>query len=55
MQGYLGRPEATDETIINGWLLTGDMGYMDDEDFLFIVDRKKILSSLRVSISILVR
>ncbi|NOR54750.1 MAG: long-chain-fatty-acid--CoA ligase [Sulfurovum sp.] len=43
MQGYLGRPTATDETIINGWLLTGDMGYMDDEDFLFIVDRKKDL------------
>ncbi|TET87576.1 MAG: long-chain fatty acid--CoA ligase, partial [Sulfurovum sp.] len=39
----LGRPEATDETIVNGWLLTGDMGYMDDEDFLFIVDRKKDL------------
>ena len=43
MQGYLGRPEATDETIVNGWLLTGDVGYMDDEDFLFIVDRKKDL------------
>ena len=43
MQGYLGRPEATDETIVNGWLLTGDMGYMDDEHFLFIVDRKKDL------------
>jgi len=26
MQGYLGRPEATSETIVNGWLLTGDMG-----------------------------
>ena len=43
MQGYLGRPEATDETIVNDWLLTGDLGYMDDEDFLFIVDRKKDL------------
>lgn len=43
MQGYLGRPEATEETIIGGWLLTGDMGYMDEEGFLFIVDRKKDL------------
>jgi len=43
MQGYLGRPEATAETIVNDWLLTGDMGYMDDEGFLFIVDRKKDL------------
>jgi long-chain acyl-CoA synthetase len=43
MQGYLGRPEATSEAIVNDWLLTGDMGYMDDEGFLFIVDRKKDL------------
>ena len=43
MQGYLGCPEATNETIVNGWLLTGDMGYMDEDGFLFIVDRKKDL------------
>ncbi|WP_294956165.1 fatty acid--CoA ligase [Sulfurovum sp.] len=43
MQGYFKRPEATRETIVNDWLLTGDMGYMDEEGFLFIVDRKKDL------------
>jgi len=43
MLGYLNRPEATDETIIKGWLLTGDMGYMDNDNFLYIVDRKKDL------------
>lgn len=43
MRGYLNRPEATAESIINGWFLTGDMGYMDEEDYLFIVDRKKDL------------
>ncbi len=43
MRGYLNRPEATEETIINGWLLTGDMGYMDEEGYLYIVDRKKDL------------
>ncbi len=43
MQGYWKRPEATAETIVNGWLLTGDMGYMDEDGFLFIVDRKKDL------------
>ena len=43
MMGYLNRPEATDETIVKGWLLTGDIGYMDEDNYLFIVDRKKDL------------
>lgn len=43
MQGYYGRVDATDETIINGWLKTGDLGKVDDEGFLYIVDRKKDL------------
>ncbi len=43
MQGYLNRPDATDETIINGWLRTGDLGKMDEDGYIFIVDRKKDL------------
>jgi long-chain acyl-CoA synthetase len=39
--GYLNQDEATRETIKNGWLHTGDMAYMDDNGFIYIVDRKK--------------
>ena len=41
MRGYYKRPEATEEIIRNGWLHTGDIGYFDDEEFLYISGRKK--------------
>ena len=41
MQGYYNNPEATAETIVEGWLRTGDMGYVDEDGYFFIVDRKK--------------
>lgn len=41
MKGYWNRPEATEETLQDGWLYTGDLGYMDDKGYFYVVDRKK--------------
>jgi acyl-CoA synthetase (AMP-forming)/AMP-acid ligase II len=41
MKGYWEKPELTQATIKEGWVHTGDMGYLDDDGFLFIVDRKR--------------
>ncbi len=41
MKGYWNRPDATAETIIDGWLHTGDVAKVDEDGYFFIVDRKK--------------
>jgi long-chain acyl-CoA synthetase len=41
MKGYINRPEETEITLRDGWLLTGDIAVMDEEGFFSIVDRKK--------------
>lgn len=39
--GYYGNPELTAQTFKEGWLYTGDMGYQDEDGFLYLADRKK--------------
>ncbi len=41
MAGYFGKPDETADVLRNGWLYTGDLAYMDEDGYFFIVDRKK--------------
>jgi len=41
LQGYYNKPEETEKTVKNGWFYTGDIGKLDEDGYLYIVDRKK--------------
>ncbi|MDQ0351200.1 long-chain acyl-CoA synthetase [Alkalibacillus filiformis] len=41
MKGYWNKPDETEQSLKDGWFFTGDMGYMDEDGYFYIVDRKK--------------
>lgn len=41
MKGYWNKPEETEQVLRDGWLFTGDLGYMDEDGYFYVVDRKK--------------
>ena len=43
MPGYYKRPDLTERAIVDGWLYSGDLGYIDEDGFLYLVDRIKDL------------
>lgn len=43
MPGYYGRDDLTAQAVVDGWMHTGDMGFLDDDGYLYLVDRKKDL------------
>ncbi|MDY0096177.1 MAG: long-chain fatty acid--CoA ligase [Candidatus Vecturithrix sp.] len=47
MQGYFNLPEETQKTVVDGWLLTGDIAKLDEEGYIYIVDRKKEMLLVR--------
>lgn len=46
MRGYLGRPDLTNQCILEGWYKTGDIAYIDDEGFIFITGRESRFSKV---------
>lgn len=51
MNGYLGKPKASADSFIDGWLKTGDIGKVDKQGRIFIVDRQKVWQPSRMDCS----